>query len=327
MDKTDEYIAKAPTLTIFDGLVKAKSVFEKHQNIMVSVSGGADSDCVIDIVEHLVPRDGQHKVTYVWFDTGIEMDATKRHLDYLENRYGIKIIRRRAKTTVPAAIAKVGYPFISKECSDRINRLQAHSFTWDKGTMNELADKFPNCKGALTWWCREKKGYAVSKIMRDYIHESPPTFPVSDKCCYYAKKKPSADMEAELKADLVCLGIRRAEGGVRASKSKCFDFAGVRHKTDRYYPCFWWTDEDKAAFEQTYSIVHSDAYTVYGFKRTGCAGCPFNSKFEDDLKILYQYEPKLANAVEHIFAPAYEYTRAYREYRSNKKATKHKPRG
>lgn len=79
-DKADEYIAKAPTLTIFDGLVKAKSVLTNNKNILVSVSGGADSDCMTDIVENLIPRDGEHDVTYVWFDAGVEMDATKRHL-------------------------------------------------------------------------------------------------------------------------------------------------------------------------------------------------------------------------------------------------------
>ena len=101
-----EYINKAPTATIFDGLVKAKSVLASHHNILVSVSGGADSDCMIDIV-----------------------------------KYGIEILKRRAKVTVPAAIAKVGYPFFSKEFSDRISRFQHHDFNWDKGTIEELADK------------------------------------------------------------------------------------------------------------------------------------------------------------------------------------------
>ena len=314
-----EYINKAPTATIFDSLVKAKSVLASHHNILVSVSGGADSDCMIDIVHNLAPKDEEHKITYVWFDTGIEMDATKRHLNYLESRYNIRIIKRRADVTVPAAITKAGYPFFSKVNSDRISRLQHHDFDWDKGTIEELQNEFHNCKGALSWWCGTKGRFVVSKVMREYIHENPPDFPISDKCCYYAKKKPSADMEKELKADLVCLGIRRAEGGVRASISQCFNSKQDTNKADRYYPCFWWIDEDRAAFEQTYNIVHSDAYTIYGFKRTGCAGCPFNSRFEEELKILHKYEPKLANAVEHIFAPSYEYTRAYRKFKESRK--------
>lgn len=312
-----EYINKAPTATIFDGLVKAKSVLASHHNILVAVSGGADSDCMIDIVHNLSPKDEEHKITYVWYDTGVELDATKRQLNYLEDKYGIEILKRRAKVTVPAAIAKVGYPFFSKVFSDRISRLQHHKFNWDLDAAEELKDKFPKCRGALSWWCGENDRYSITKVMRDYIHKNPPDFPISDKCCYYVKKKPSADMEKEIKADLVCLGIRRAEGGVRASISQCFNSG--KGKADKYYPCFWWTDEDKSAFEQTYNIVHSDAYTVYGFKRTGCAGCPFNSRFEEELKILHKYEPKLANAVEHIFAPSYEYTRAYRKFKESRK--------
>ena len=110
-NKADEYIAKAPTLTIFDGLVKAKSVLTNNKNILVSVSGGADSDCMIDIVENLIPRDGEHDVTYVWFDTGVEMDATKRHLSFLEEKYDIKIHRERGKMQVAGAVRNVGYPF------------------------------------------------------------------------------------------------------------------------------------------------------------------------------------------------------------------------
>jgi hypothetical protein len=31
--------------------------------------------------------------------------------------------------------------------------------------------------------------------------------------------------------------------------------------------------------------------------------------------MLNQFEPKLGNAVSHIFEPSYEYTRAYREFK------------
>lgn len=51
---------------------------------------------------------------YVWFNTGMEYKATKEHLEYIENRYGIKIERIRAKFPVPLAVRKFGYPFLSK---------------------------------------------------------------------------------------------------------------------------------------------------------------------------------------------------------------------
>src|SRR5699024_1515327 len=87
----------------------------------------------------------------------------------------------------------------------------------------------------------------------------------------------------------------------------------------KHFPLFWFKDEDKKAYEDACDIVHSDAYTVYGCKRTGCAGCPFGSGFEDELKMLEKYEPQLYKAVCNIFGPAYEYTRAYRAFRDQKK--------
>ena len=67
----EDYIAKAPTFTIYDGFCKTKSVLENHSRIIVSVSGGSDSDDMVDIVEHLKPDDGCESV-YVWFDAGID---------------------------------------------------------------------------------------------------------------------------------------------------------------------------------------------------------------------------------------------------------------
>ena len=80
-------------LIISDAFTKADSVLNHkgYKNIACSVSGGADSDVLVDICEKVKP----HEVHYVWFDTGIEYQATKEHLKYLENRYGITIERER----------------------------------------------------------------------------------------------------------------------------------------------------------------------------------------------------------------------------------------
>ena len=147
--------------------------------------------------------------------------------------------------------------------------------------------------------------------------ENPPTFKISSRCCNESKKKVGDSVQKKYGGDIQLVGIRKAEGGVRSTSVKSCMTDGAHGK--QYYPLFWWKAEDKAAFEATYNIIHSDAYTVYGCKRTGCAGCPFAGHFEDELTMLRQHEPKLANAVEHIFAPSYEYIRAYRKYRDTVK--------
>lgn len=80
-------------LIISDAFTKADSILNHkgYKNIACSVSGGADSDILVDICEKVKP----HGVHYVWFDTGIEYQATKEHLKYLESHYGITIERER----------------------------------------------------------------------------------------------------------------------------------------------------------------------------------------------------------------------------------------
>lgn len=67
--------------TIFDGYCKAISVLSRHDHVAVSVSGGKDSDIMVDIISRI---DKDKKCRYIWFDTGLEYAATKRHLTELE---------------------------------------------------------------------------------------------------------------------------------------------------------------------------------------------------------------------------------------------------
>lgn len=148
----------------------------------------------------------------------------------------------------------------------------------------------------------------------------PPTFRISNKCCKGAKKDPSGKFEQEMGAGLKILGLRKAEGGVRAIRfTSCF----TPPKDDEmanYRPLWFWSDGDKAEYKAHYGLTYSDCYEVWGFKRTGCAGCPFNSRFEADLQIMREYEPDMYLAANNIFEESYDYTRAYRAYRDKRKA-------
>ena len=79
---------------ILEAVIKAEdhinTVARNGGKIMVSISGGSDSDIMLDMFERLGYDEGE--VVYVWFDTGLEYDATKRHLKYLEQKYGIDIL-------------------------------------------------------------------------------------------------------------------------------------------------------------------------------------------------------------------------------------------
>lgn len=92
-------------MTIYDSFTVADLKIPRAQNIVCSISGGADSDIMLDIISKL---DTDKKVKYVFFDTGIEYEATKKHLVYLEEKYGITIERVKAIKPVPFGCRKYG---------------------------------------------------------------------------------------------------------------------------------------------------------------------------------------------------------------------------
>lgn len=143
--------------TINKAFQKSFAVCATYNNILVSVSGGSDSDDMIDLLLKTCDKDKLH---FCFFDTGIEAAATKEHLNYLENKYDIKIERQRAKIPVPLGCKTYGQPFLSKFASQMIERLQQHNFDFvNDGSKNfeELNNKYPDMLGALTWWCNEYK--------------------------------------------------------------------------------------------------------------------------------------------------------------------------
>ena len=106
--------------------------------------------------------------------------------------------------------------------------------------------------------------------------QNPPDFPISNKCCEYAKKKPAKRIVKEHDADLDITGIRQAEGGIRSAAFKtCFSECKSKG-CNTFRPVFWYTDGDKKDYEQMFDVQHSRCYTEYGLRRTGCVGCPFS---------------------------------------------------
>lgn len=324
----DELLESCKNLTIFDSFVIANSKFKNpcYKKIMCSVSGGADSDIVVDIICRLGFKD---KVSFVFFNTGLEYQATKEHLKYLENKYDIKIIEEKAIKPIPTCCKQYGQPFLSKQVSEWISRLQRHNFKWEDKPFEELLKEYPKCKAALKWWCnkwdKKKDGsesnfnIAYNKYLKEFLIANPPDFLISNKCCYFAKKLVALLFKEANNIDLSITGIRKAEGGARASAYKnCFSSGYEKGIADEYRLIFWFKKEDKTEYEQSYSVCHSRCYTKYGLERTGCAGCPYGQDFEIELEAIRKHEPKLYKAVNNIFGESYEYTRKYRQFVEDK---------
>lgn len=286
-----------------------------YQKILCSISGGSDSDIMLDI---LYKVDKDNKIHYVYFDTGLEYQATKEHVKFLEEKYNISIEIIKPKIPIPLSCKHYGQPFLSKHVSEMINRLQRHNFKWENKPFDELYKEYPKCKSALEWWCNTKPSSAhnisQNKLLKDFILSNPPTFLISQQCCKYAKKDLAHDKLKE-GYDMDITGIRKAEGGTRATAYKsCFD--NNFGKYDRYRPIFWFSEADKLEYRKQFNISNSKCYSLYKLKRTGCCGCPFGRDFKFELNVLQNYEPKLHKAVLNIFKESYEYTQLYYNFRN-----------
>lgn len=309
-------IMRIDNFQVMKYLMVTEKKIREYDNIVVSISGGSDSDIILDM---FTKYDKEKKVKYVFFDTGLEYKATKRHLDYLEEKYNIKIERIRAKKPIPTCVKEYGVPVFSKHVSEMMSRLQKHNFKWEDEPYEVLIERYPNCKSAIEWWCNvNRKTLGISKVMKDFILSHPPTFKISNRCCDYAKKKPAKDYNSSHNTQLNVTGVRRSEGGIRATRYKsCFD--SNDNSWDEYRPLFFFTDLDKEYYENLFDITHSDCYTVYGLRRTGCVGCPYSRTREEELEICKKYEPQLYEACKHIFGESYEYSRLYEEFKKGER--------
>ena len=168
----EELIENCPeNKVIGDNLVKAWTFIndDRYEKIVCSISGGSDSDVMLDIVWRC---DKDNKVDYVWFNTGLEYQATKDHLKFLEEKYDIKIRDYRAIKPIPTSCKEYGQPFISKNVAEMIDRLQRHNFQWEDEPLDVLYKtangckhmKYPDKNKIHTWFCDDGNRESVKEL-------------------------------------------------------------------------------------------------------------------------------------------------------------------
>jgi len=278
---------------------------------------------MLDMIELIKPEDCG-EIRYIFFNTGLEFDATLRHVSEVEQKYGITIEQIKAKKSIPAACREHGIPFISKDLSVVLERLQKHGFNWAENIAD--AQYHGRCKSALDFFystrppsssgrCR----YSLSKykLLKEFLCANPPPFAVSDKCCIYAKKNVSNEFDKIFNPDLKIIGMRQAEGGRRVgSVRNCFTPAS-ENIIANYRPLWFWTDEDKKIYKEWRGIKYSDCYEIWGFSRTGCVGCPCSSKVLQELQTAEPFEPNKVKAAFSVFGESYKYREAYNAFKKS----------
>lgn len=312
----------------------------EHPNAICSYSGGADSDIMIDVIERARAVFDLPPIAYAFFNTGLEMQATKDHVKAIAKKYGVTIKEYRPKTNIVMATRRCGVPFVSKIMSAGLEGWQKkgvpltiageYERAEDKAAKRqELRERYPKCESVINFLCccnsagdpRPNIQLVInsSKYMLDFIYEYPPDFPISAKCCDYCKKHIA--YEAQEGYSMVITGERRAEGGMRSVPRKdntALCFGETSSGQYRLRPLYYVTDADKAWYKDYYGIRYSDAYEVYGLTRTGCCGCPISYKAVEDLEKIRPYEPNVVKAAWNIFGKSYEYRAKYNAYKAER---------
>lgn len=337
-----------PAYADYDSAAKFQAIqsiiakrLKEHPHAICSYSGGADSDIMIDLIERTREIFNLPPVDYVFFNTGLEMKATKDHVKATAEKYGVEIRECRPKTNIVTASRKYGLPFVSKIMSAGLESWQKKNIPlsiaeeYDKAENKEakraeLKARYPGCETTINFLCCcNSKGEPrpniqlvinSSKYMRDFIEEFPPDFQISAKCCDYCKKQVAHQVQKDY--DMIITGERRDEGGMRSVPRKdntTLCFTETSSGQYRLRPLYYVSDKDKAWYKEKYNIRYSDAYEVYGLTRTGCCGCPISYKAVDDLELIRPYEPTLVKAAWNVFGKSYLYRQQYNEYKARRR--------
>lgn len=344
-----------PAYADFDAPAKFQAIqsiiakrLTQFPNAICSYSGGADSDILLDLIEQTRKIFNLKPVKYAFFNTGLEMQATKRHVKEVAEKYGIEITEYRPKTNIVLATRQHGVPFVSKIMSAGLGEWQKkgiplsvaeeYDAAEDKtAKRKELKERYPGCESVLNFLCccnsagepRPNIQLVInsSKYMRDFIADYPPDFQISAKCCDYCKKQLAHRVQNGF--DMIITGERRDEGGMRSVPRKdntALCFTETSSGQYRLRPLYYVSGADKAWYKEYYGIRYSDAYEVYGLTRTGCCGCPISHKAVDDLEKIRPFEPNVVKAAWAIFGKSYEYRKKYNEYKERRKAEETKKR-
>lgn len=253
----------------------------EHPNAICSYSGGSDSDIMIDLIERTRQLFNLPPVKYAFYETGLEMKATRDHVKATAEKYGVKIDTFRPRVNIVQAARKYGIPFVSKIMSSGLSEWQKkkipltiadeYNAAEDKiAKRSELKERYPKCESLINFLCccngagepRPNIQLVInsSKYMLDFIKEFPPDFQVSADCCTYCKKNLAHSVQKDY--EMIITGERRDEGGMRSVPRKdntSLCFSETADGKYRLRPLYYVSDADKDWYKNERGIRYSDA--------------------------------------------------------------------
>lgn len=259
-----------------DRITKIKAINEQYDlenEAFISFSGGKDSTVLSKVIDLALPN---NKIPRVFFNTGIEYKAIVSYVESLAQKDS-RFIVYNSGINIREMLKEKGYPFKSKEFSQKL-------FTYQRSGKTKTVTDYLGETGN-----KQKIYQCPDKLKSVFTDEF--KLKVSDKCCKELKKKLSERVSKELNRPVVLTGMRKGEGGNRASILGCTVFnEGKLHK---FHPLFPVNEDFVNKVIYIYGIKLCELYyPPYNFERTGCKGCPYNMRLREQLDVMKELMPE-----------------------------------
>ncbi len=241
--------------------------FYGKNNLMVSFSGGKDSSVLLDLVRNLYPS-----TEAIYVDSGLDYPEIKEFIHQTEN---VTILK--PKLSFREVIERYGYPVISKEQADHIERLRKHRD--DPKIINKLLHGI--------YYDGTPTKFVISKKWQYLVDEA--NFKISASCCAIMKKNPLKAYENKTgKVPFVgTLAIEAQRRKQNYLKTGCNGFDLKRPKST---PLAFWNEQDILEYIRINNLpiakCYGDIIEENGIlkttlcQRTGCIFCLFGCHLE-----------------------------------------------
>ena len=299
---------------------------ETDGHCYVSFSGGKDSTVLLALIKmcseiYTLPPEG---IKAVYSNTGIELGVTVDFVLWCKREWYPNIEIIRPEKSFDWVLKNKGKPMKSKIKAEYLHR-------WHTGrrapAVRSLLLTGLSFQGKAMWQ------YRIGDMDMHLLHDNLGIVPDAS-CCTYMKKLPLKNYAKENGLSGYMTGLRQAEGGARwiAIKKREKPCTAIINGQIQKNPIVDWTDENVEEFIEKYKVPLSDAYTKYGFTRTGCMACPFARNVRNDLEYMFFHEPNRYKASMHWLKDVYiaqnvrlPFDEAYERERERTWATKYEP--